>query len=295
VTTRLRLFFLAPLAGVIAVITGLLIYEIYAHQQAEIRREVGRVQMALDKMYRGDLAHDVNMLRAAMEVLHHVPVLNQALAGKDRTQLLTLTSPVFTELRAHLNITHFYFTQPDRVNLLRVHQPDRFGDLINRHTTIEAERTGAQSYGVELGPLGTFTLRLVEPWYTPDSHQLIGYVELGMEIDQILQGMQNFLGAQVFVLVSKEFLKRNDWENGMKMLGRTPEWERFPDAVLSTQSAQTLPSAVDMKFTEGQPLATDAVLEAVQSRTAYRLALSPLRDAAGRTVGQMAVLIDVSH
>ena len=295
VTARLRLFFLAPLAGVIVVITGLLIYGFYAHESKEVQREVGRMQTALDKMYQDDLAHNTGMLRAAMEVFRHAPPLREALANKDRARLLALTTPVFTKLRANLNVTHFYFTGPDRVNLLRVHQPDRYGDVINRYTTLEAERTGAAAYGVELGQLGTFTLRLVEPWYAPGSRRPIGYVELGMEIDHILRGMQNFLGAQVFVLVSKEYLRRQSWEAGMKMLGRASEWDRFPDAVLSIQAAQALPPAVAVKFAEGQPLATDTVLEAVQDRTAYRLALSPLRDAAGRTIGQMAVLIDVTH
>lgn len=294
VIVRLWLFFLAPLAAVITTVTCLLIYELYSHEQEEIRLEVVRVQTSLQKMFQVDLAHDAGKLRATMDVLHYIPALNQALAGKDRARLLTLSAPVLKELRPHLNITHFYFTGPDRVNLLRVHQPNRYGDLINRYTTLEAERTGALTYGVELGQLGTFALRLVEPWYAPGSSRPIGYVELGMEIDHILQDMQDFLGAQVFVLISKEFLQRDDWENGMKMLGRVATWDRFPDVVLSAQSSQALPSAVAAKITEGQ-LATNAVLEVEQDSLSYRLVLAPLQDASGRTVGQMAALVDVSY
>ncbi len=295
VTARLRLFFLAPLAGVITVITGLLIYELYAHEREEVRREVGRIQVALGKMYKDDLAHDINMLRAAMEVLRHMPPLREALANKDRARLLALTAPVFAKLREQHGITHFYFINPDRTMLLRVYRPESYGDAVKRFVPLEAERTGRAFHGVELGKHGTFTLRLVEPWYAPGSRRPIGYVELGMEIDRVLQGTQSFLDAQVFMLISKEFLRRDDWEAGMKILGRASEWDRFPDVVLSTQAAQALPPAVAVKFVEGQPLATGTVLEAVQDRTAYRLALSPLRDAAGRTVGQMAVLIDVTH
>jgi len=41
--------------------------------------------------------------------------------------------------------------------VLRVHQPERHGDTINRHTTLTAEKTGKISIGAELGPIGTFT------------------------------------------------------------------------------------------------------------------------------------------
>jgi diguanylate cyclase (GGDEF)-like protein len=295
-TARLRLFFLAPLTAVIFGIVVLLAVQLHVHEQEEIELKVGRIQAALDKMYKDDLVHDADMLHAVMKVIHSSPALRQALARRDRARLLALTKPLFSDLKDGLGITHLYFTGPDRVNLLRVHQPNRHGDIVNRYTTLETERTGTMAHGVELGPLGTFTLRLVHPWYADGSHRLIGYVEFGMEIDHILQGMQDFLDAQVFVLISKEFLRRDDWEAGMKMLRRAPAWDRFPDAVLGIQAAQALPPAVTVQFTEGLPRPPGAVvLEAVQDRTAYRLALSPLRDAAGRTVGEMAVLIDVTH
>lgn len=248
-TARLRLLFLAPLAAVIVAIIGLLVYAFYAHMYEEIHHEVGRVQVALGKMYKNDLAHDVGMLRVAMEVFHHDSALREALARQDRARLLVLTAPVFTKLREQQGITHFYFSGPDRVNLLRVHQPNRYGDAINRYTTLEAERTGAMAHGVELGPLGTFTLRLVSPWYADaERHRLLGYVELGMEIDHILQGMQPYLDTPVFALISKAFLRRDDWEAGMKMLGRMAEWERFPDAVLSAQAAQAMPPPLPRRW-----------------------------------------------
>ena len=64
---------------------------------------------------------------------------------------------------SNTNITHFYFHDAHRINLLRVHQPERFGDLISRHTALKAEKSAAMFSGIELGPLGTFTLRSVLP------------------------------------------------------------------------------------------------------------------------------------
>jgi diguanylate cyclase (GGDEF)-like protein len=293
-TARLRLAFLVPLAGAVAAFFVIGIVALHMHESDMIGSDVNRAETLVERMYRDDVAHNAQSLDVAMEVVGHDAALRAAFAHRDRAALLRLSAPLYAELRHKFGITHFYFSGPDRVNILRVHQPARYGDVINRYTTLEAERTGTTFYGVELGPLGTFTLRLVTPWYTADAqHRLIGYVELGMEIDHILDTVQKFTGVPVFVLVSKQYLKRDDWEAGMRMLGRMPEWNRFPDAVLSTQAAQVMPAALAARVAKGLP-AQASVVEVTQARTTYRAAFLPLVDASGRDVGRMVALVDIS-
>ena len=126
-----------------------------------------------------------HMLSALEEVLLREPDLIDALRAQDRNRLLSDYDSLFADLRAKHSITHFYFQRPDRINLLRMHKPDKSGDLINRFTTLEAERTGKMVSGIELGPLGTFTIRVVQPVF--DGQNLIGYLELGMEIEDLLK------------------------------------------------------------------------------------------------------------
>lgn len=292
---RLRFDFLAPLVGAMAVLLGFWMATLYAHERDMIKSEVGRTRTLVEKMYREDIGHNAQTLEAVMEVVGHDTVLRAALARHDRDALLRLAAPLYTELRRKFGITHFYFSGPDRVNLLRVHQPDRHGDVIARHTTLEAERTGATFYGVELGPLGTLTLRLVTPWYATDAkHHLLGYVELGMEIDHVLQTVQAFTGAPMFVLIAKQYLQRGDWEAGMRMLGRQPEWERFPDAVLSTQASETMPATLVARLAGGLSVGTTA-MEITQARAVYRTVFLPIADTDGRDVGWMVALINVSE
>ena len=82
----------------------------------------------------------------------------------DRPGLLKENLEFYQILHDQNQITHFYFTGLDRVNFLRVHELDRYGDSIDRHTILQAEETGEITSGVELGPLGTLTLRVVLPW-----------------------------------------------------------------------------------------------------------------------------------
>ncbi len=94
--------------------------------------------------------------------------------------------------------------------------------------------------GIELGPLGTFTLRVVRPVY--DNGTLIGYLELGKEIEDILAGIQRQSGVELALTIHKRLLKRSDWESSMKMMGRETNWERFPEDVLIYSSLFPFPA-----------------------------------------------------
>jgi diguanylate cyclase (GGDEF)-like protein len=290
-TARLRLAFLAPLVGAIVILLGVWVAVLYAEQRATIARETLQAQTLMEKAYRHDIVEHAGLLGAVMETLGHNAMLRAALARRDRDALLRLSAPTGIDLQRKFGITHFYFSGPDRVNLLRVHQPGRHGDVINRFTTLEAERTGATSYGMELGPLGTFTLRLVTPWY--EGERLLGYVELGVELDYILQAEQVFSGVPLFPLIFKAQIKHEDWEVGMRMLGRVSDWARFADAVLSTQASAPMPAELMHRLAGGLPAMT-AVVEVTQARTVYRAAFLTLADVSGRDVGRLVALIDVS-
>lgn len=294
-TARLRLVFLAPLLAALLLVVGIWVLALYFHERAMVAEQVANVRFLVERMYFDDISHEAAMLEAVAEVIGRDDALRVALARGDRADLLRRSSPLFNDLRRKFGITHFYFSRPDRVNLLRVHQPDRHGDTIDRFTTLEAERTGGTAYGVELGPLGTFTLRLVVPWRAATAlHRLLGYVELGMEIDHALAAMQRFLDKPLLLLVAKEYLNRRDWEAGMRMLGRVPEWDRFPDSVLSVQASEGVPSALVNRLGHGLPRGPDAVLEVAQAPADYRAVFIPVEDAAGRRVARLVALVDVS-
>lgn len=205
------------------------------------------------------------------------------------------SATLFDELKKDYAITHLYFTGTDRVDLLRVHIPNRHGDRIDRGTTLAAEKNGTTAFGVELGPLGTFTLRLVTPWYDDATHQLIGYVELGMEIDRVLQELRDFFGVEVFVLVDKGRLDRKEWEDGMRVMGRTPDWDRFPKVVLGSQTPQAVPPLLAEHLARGEMADANSMLDVMHGSASYRIAFLPLQDAGGRNVAHMVLIADVSR
>ncbi|MCK5686790.1 diguanylate cyclase [bacterium] len=294
-TLRLRLLFLVPMAIAIVTIIVVLGIMLYKQTHQDIHEGVIRIRGSVETFYEESVQYDAHALRAIINTLSQDKRLYAALAQKDRKALLNLVQPLYKEINHDFKITHLYFTGEDRVNLLRVHSPLRYGDVIGRLTTLQAEKSGTIAYGVELGPLGTFTLRLVSPWFDPETNKLIGYVELGMEIDQVIKKLQKFFNVQVYTVINKKFLNREKWEAGMRSLGRKPIWDRFEHLVTSEQSMKQIPPVLEKYLKQIKIMPSNKLIDLPYKGTSYHLCFLPLQDAGGRNIAQMVMLSNVSE
>lgn len=246
----------------------------------------------VDSHYQQSLDNHAEKMIGLLEFMAMDDRIVGALVSGNRQQMLDVGMPLFERLRK-LNITHFYFHSADRVNLLRVHQPPRFGDAINRTTAIEAVKSGKTFWGAELGPLGTFTLRVVKPIYV--QNKLVGLLELGEEVDHLITGMKTFLGVDVVVTIDKQFLNRASWESGMVMLKRQTDWDQFPSVVVNANTLEfSTPEFLDgFIFVSRQK---DASKHHHQLNDKdYLVANLPLTDASQKKVGTLFVLYDVTY
>jgi len=285
---HLKANILLPLALVSMLLLAAFVFSVYHEEQGHLAEDLAHSIQAIEGHYRAALEERAHKLGAALEVIAADTVLRSTLADHDRQALLARAAPIFQRLKTKHNITHFYFHDQRRVNILRVHQPGRFGDTINRFTALEAEKTKALSYGVELGPLGTFTLRAVLPLWEGD--KLLGYIELGEEVDQIIQDMEGVFNVDLVMVINKQYLRQADWMSGMIMLGRRAQWGRYPDVVVISQTLNKLPqglSAILSRPVEAFP-AED--IEVTRNEQRYRGRILTLRDAGERSVGGLVVL-----
>ncbi|MCI5124877.1 MAG: hypothetical protein D3925_10470, partial [Candidatus Electrothrix sp. AR5] len=173
----------------------------------------------VEEIYSNRLSEAEKNLRSLLLVLRENPVLQQQFMDGDREMLLETSRYLEQSLRQDHHVTHFYFHSPDRMNFLRVHQPQRHGDRVDRLTVRQAVKTGEVVSGLELGPLGTLTLRAVIPWYSRG--QLIGYLELGRVLASIVSAFrQSEMVDGYLVTVNKQFIERPSWIQGMTMLNR---------------------------------------------------------------------------
>lgn len=232
-------------------------------------------------------------LAAVAEALACDPGLRRVLAAGDRQDLLRHAEPIFKGMKQDFSITHFYFYDAARRTLLRVHNPAIFGDRIDRITARQAEASGRAAVGVELGKTGTYTLRAVVP--VKEGGRLIGYIELGEEIlDSLLDLSNAFKEVDGYVLLYKTYLARNDWEQFMRKLGRTPDWEHYPDMVLAAHTRPGVPKFLDALLTEWKGAIRQTGTTVESGAQTYNVASLPLQDAEGREVGRLMLLRNVT-
>lgn len=253
------------------------------------------VQSELNTSFRmlyGELYQEARLLGVLAEEMGQEEKVRAAFLAGDRERLQKVTAEAFSNDRSRYNVTHLYFIGLDRGAFLRMHKPEVFGDIIDRHTLKTAERTGKLSYGLEMGMLGTLTLRVVTPWMVDG--RKIGYIEIGVESEEIIEELKKIIGVDAVLLVDKSRLVREDWQKGMQMLGRDAEWERFPESVQIYSTMPKLPRMVDMSIQRQQQFISKTNLVMEIDGRSYMGGFTPLLDAADQDIGDVVFLKDIT-
>ena len=290
--TSVKNYVIILTAIAILILLGTFAFMLSRYENVHFTDDIDRKLKSSEALFTSYLESDALMMGNALELILRDEKLKAAMKARDRRTLLTLSQTIFEQLHSKAYVTHFYFSGSDRVNILRVHKPERYGDKIDRFTTLQAEKTGKLFYGIELGPLGTFTLRVVVPWF--DDKQLIGYVELGEEIEHIIVKLHNILNTELYVLIEKQYLKRTDWETGMKILGNNAEWDRFPSVVLIARTQKIFPDELSQVFSNTQYIPMMKRMEIIMNKSHYSANFARLKDAGNRDVGTMVIMHDVT-
>jgi len=287
---------LPSLAGMVVVlVVGAGALLVYQHERSTAV-ESGRISSCVLTDLRMALEQQALGLTAALQPILADPDVRSSLRRADADHMLGQWLPVYDRLHREANITHLYFLDRERTCILRVHNPHKRGDLIDRFTALEAERTGRAAWGMELGPLGTLTLRVVGP--VLQDGEAVGYVEIGKEIDEVLESLQAAQELHLAVVIRKDRLDRRMWEEWMRTTGRAPDWDRMTHGVSAYATGGHLP---DLIAAWADDIHGDGLLVQATDRRIdhdgrkWRTASMPLEDASGESVGQLLVMRDVTE
>jgi len=236
---------------------------------------------------------EISKMTAVSETLIMNPQVRDAFAAKDRSRLMELTAPLYSKLKSE-GITNWMFhtPEPDMTVFLRLHNPPKFGDHLNRFMDKEVARTHAIVVGNELARAG-FAVRILRPFY--DAHGAVtGYVEFGEELGQFIHAMKNQTGDDYGLLLSKKFVDRKFWADSSAVWKRRDNWNDNPTFVVAdktTASDSIIQFQGDLAAVPGQ----GKVLERFRDgNSVFIRGIFPIRDVAGNTVGAMFVVRDIS-
>lgn len=169
-------------------------------------------------------SQDTKALSATLDSILQDPGFKKVFLKQNRDELNEYGQSLFQKLKSGYGITHFYFMLPDSTTFLRLHNPKIFGDLNNRITFKQAVDSQNIGLGFELGKTA-FALRVVKPYY--DNDKLIGYIELGQEIDHFLDVLKEETKNDYAIFVEKEKLLFTDWEAVRKNSNKENNWDDF--------------------------------------------------------------------
>jgi two-component system sensor histidine kinase/response regulator len=293
---------LPPFAMVVMVVmlgAGALLWQEHRQQLvATIADRSSRVssgfRVALDQQV-------VGLVETAQSVAADADV-RSALREGDADRLLAAWRPVFETLRQEHRLTHFSFFDKDLVCLLHVHMPRiRVGERNERFTALEAERTGRTASGIELGTLGTFTLRVVQPVF--EGGRRIGYVELSREVTDVVRSLPIPSGTQLAVVIRKASLNEQARKAGMLTRDacrschrREVDWDRLPRSVVVYSSQGRLPDAFATwaDHLAGEHLHGETDRDIVSGGMDWRVSATPLNDASGQEIGDLLFMSDIT-
>ena len=261
------------------------------HQEKQERERTlnvaGQAKAAWQRLHDESLQHLSWFAREAASDAN----LRQAMQQGDHASLLEASRQRFAELRKQFGISHWYFIRPDGHILLRVHAPQRSGDLINRKTLLEAMRSGQPGSGLELGPLGTYALRHVLPWHDGDT--LIGYIELAQEVEYFASAIGEMLEVEVVTAVDKQATSETAFAAGKLELGFSGFWNEHSRIAIQQQGSRRLPEKLAEYWNAHPGGHLGQVLTSHGERSDWSASLLPLPDVDGEAVASMAILRDV--
>ncbi len=287
---RVKARFMAPLAVVLVFIMGTFAAAILAVGAHVREQDIAERTTSVGKLFRQKLSRDTNLMMATMRAMMTNQAMAQALRQRDRAALSRQGDALFASLRDNHRITHLYFTGPDLINLYRFHSPNEFGDAIDRVTTLEAKARQDTIHGLELGPMGTLTLRLVMPWVRDG--EVLGYLEIGEEIEHLIGEIRESLSVDMLVVIDKRMISRQQWQRGQDMMKREGDWQRFASHAALAQTSDQLPAALDDPVL--QRLLAGHTAEIEDRGRSLHLAAVPLDDVGQRRIGHLVVVRDVT-
>ena len=254
----------------------------HALENDALQNEVQEISQELQQ----EMDRQALVFKHQMVLLTQSDTLRQHFRAGDRKALLHASKPILNTLSEN-RVTHFYFHHPDRVVFLRVHKPDFHGDTVDRQILLRAERSNTFAYGAEIGRFGALTLRAVLPWW--DGPTLIGFLELGKEIEHFVEEWQSTFERKFYVFLHKEYLDTRQWREVSQKFGVTLDWKSFADLVFIGPKETHYPDGL-RHYVESKLWQNDTPLLTISPELGQehgRFFAVPIRDDKNRVVCQI--------
>lgn len=245
-------------------------------------------------LFNEHLQFDTEKLSAVLAMFERDEEFKKIFLAGDREKLFSKGEPLFKMLSEAYGISHFYFHLPDGTNFLRLHSKALFGDQIKRETFKTAVVTGKMATGIELGKTA-FALRVIAPYHYRG--KLIGYVELGEEIDHFVDFLKRTKKDEFGILAEKERLDRNEFVATNALRGVVDSWQLLADHVWIDRPNDKIMASGYISEANIEQFEHDPAIVSSSCKNGDELLFGgfPLTDVQRKHVGVVVTLMDISR
>ncbi|MFC5500333.1 ATP-binding protein [Caenimonas terrae] len=291
VAAGLRMQVLVPLALALVLLVSSFVAVLVLARMKRNEMDIARSAAAADVMLQERTSHEVQTMRTVIELIMRDPNIEAAFRNRDRQALLDLSMPIRDGIWTKNSISRFDYILPDKTVLLRVEAPGDHGDKFSRFL-LEESQYDKPFWGSELGPQGDFTLQVVYPWRVDE--KLIGYLQLGIDFEQLMEGIKTALDADVFVAIDKSYLDAGQWQQRQARKEEPIPWDEFPQVVVLNRTLKAIPPSVQAYLSQPAGREREDNFEfAADGRVVQTIGV-PFMNRLGQRLGVMVVMEDMT-
>ena len=284
--------FIFVFLGLLSSVVLLIIFQINSYQNELNILSKNRLEIT-EKLFVDILSNETQILTLALDFLLDDKTAKEYFMKQNIDSLFNYSEPIFEKIKKQYSITHLYYImpEPNKTCFLRVHNRTKNNDLITRFTFQNAVETKTTASGLELGKTA-FALRVVKPYYD-DNQNLIGYMEVGQEIDHFFEKIRENTGDDFFVLVNKKYIDQQKWNTARETNSKMSSWEEFENEVnITSTSTEISLSKINLHNIPNESSVIDKQFKI--NDKVYVLSQIPLIDAGNRKVGAIYSTYDIT-
>jgi len=202
---RLKLFFPLLLSVILVSVVALSI-DYYIQRDALTEQTTKKVSLYQER-FESLIEKEAKILDGYLALLEKDSQLQELFLQKNREKLNIFAQPIYKNLNQNVDITHLYFLEKSGEVFLRAHESARYSDIVKRYTFLKAKEMQSPFYGIEFGIKKNYTLRVVHPWVVDG--EVIGYLELGKEIDKLMEALASQMNIEIYLAVNKQIYQNS--------------------------------------------------------------------------------------
>lgn len=282
---------IVPFALSIFFITVFALISIYTFQTKHIDDVSKEKFKNISNIFTQTIQKDTELFKGLSELFQKDENVINLYETKNRESLFLYLHQTYLSFNRRYNITHLYIHNLDKTNFLRVHNKNLHSDLINRFTLNKAVETSVVSSGIEFSLNNHYTLRVVSPWI--DNENVIGYIEIGEEIDNITNELSKTLHENIILTINKKMIIKNDYKNWEQENSNNKKYTELDNFyIINSTLAQILPQQELLKILDNKSNAQNIRVE--NNNVIYNINSKSFYDVTGNEVGKIYLLSDVT-